>query len=176
MHATLYATIFVSAALSGTMGYLTSRLSQRSQRLIDRQAYRGAILAEVRGLHRRLLEYDTAFAERVMTGQISSAQVLKVLLQPGDTVVFNNHASSIGLFDPGTALRVVRFYAAIRSLEGRALVLSETAEGSGHDPDDAHMRSHLEFVRQLRRRAYVLIRRLRSRRLGLFAARLSWMR
>jgi hypothetical protein len=134
MQATLYVTILLSAALSGAMGYLTSRLSQRSQTLIDRQTYRGAMLAEIRGLHRRLLEYETAFAERVMTGQISSAQVLRVLLQPGDTAVFNNHASSIGLFDRRTALRVVRFYATIRSLEGRALVLAKTAEDTGYNP------------------------------------------
>jgi hypothetical protein len=172
MQATLYATIVVSAALSGAMGYLTSRLSQRNQRLIDRHTYRGAILAEIRGLHSRLMEYETAFAERVMTGRVSSAQLLKVLLQPGDTVVFNNHASSIGLFDRRNALRVVRFYASIRSLEGRALVLSE----AGYDSDAADMQRHLEFVRQLRRRAYVLIRRLRLHRPGLFATRLSWMR
>ncbi|MDB5480020.1 MAG: hypothetical protein JWO83_1073 [Caulobacteraceae bacterium] len=172
MQATLYATVVVSAALSGATGYLTSRLSQRNQRLIDRQTYRGAILAEIRGLHRRLMEYETAFADRVMTGQVSSAQLLKVLLQPGDTVVFNNNASSIGLFDRRTALRVVRFYASIRSLEGRALVLSET----GYHPDDADMQRHLEFVRRLRRRAYVVIRRLRRRRPGLFATRLSWLR
>jgi hypothetical protein len=176
MQATLFVTIFMSAALSGAMGYLTSRLSQNSQRLIDHQTYRGAILAEMRGLHRRLMEYEVAFAERVMTGEISSAQVLKVLLQPGDTVVFNNHASSIGLFDRRTALRVVRFYAAIRSLEGRALVLSETAGKTGYVPGDANMQTHLEFVRQLRRRAHVLIRRLRRRRPGLVAVRLSWLR
>jgi hypothetical protein len=175
MQTPLYVTIFVSAALSGGMGYLTSRLSQRNQRLIDRQTYRGAILAEIRGLHRRLLEYEAAFAERVMTGQISSAQVLKVLLQPGDTVVFNNHASSIGLFDRRTALRVVRFYAAIRSLEGRALVLSETVGDARYEPGGANMQSHLEFVRRLRHRAHVLIRRVRRRRPGLFATRLSWM-
>ena len=172
MQATLYVTIVVSAALSGAMGYLTSRLSQRNQRLIDRQTYRGAILAEIRGLHRRLMEYETAFAERVMTGRVSSAQLLKVLLQPGDTVVFNNHASSIGLFDRRNALRVVRLYASIRSLEGRALVLSE----AGYEADDADMQTHLEFVRQLRRRAYLLIRRLRRHRTGFFAARCSWIR
>jgi hypothetical protein len=176
MHATLPATIFASATLSGAMGYLTSRLSQHNQRLLDRHTYRGAMLAEIRGLHRRLVEYETAFAERVMTGQISSAQVLKVLLQPGDTVVFSNHASSIGLFDRRTALRVVRFYASIRSLEGRALLLSETAEHTGCQPDDAVLRRHLDFVRQLHRRAYLLIHRLRRGRPGLFATRLSWMR
>jgi hypothetical protein len=176
MQSTLYATIFVSAAMSGAMGYLTSRLSQRSQTLIDRQTYRGAILAEIRGLHGRLLEYEAAFAERVMTGQISSAQVLKVLLQAGDTVVFNNHASSIGLFDRRTALRVVRFYAAIRSLQGRALVLAETAQGGGYNADNADMQRHLEFVRRLRRRAHVLIRRLRRRPPGRLAVRLSWLR
>lgn len=111
-----------------------------------------------------------------MTGQISSSQVLKVLLQSGDTVVFNNHASSIGLFDRRTALRVVRFYAAIRSLEGRALVLSELAEDTGNHLVYGDMQGHLDFVRKLRRRAYVLIRRVRRRRPSLFAACLNGMR
>jgi hypothetical protein len=168
----LYVTIFVSAALSGAVSYLISRLNQRNQRRIDRQRYRAAILAEIRGLHGRLLEYEAAFAQRVLTGQISSAQVVRVLLQPGDTAVFNNNAALLGLFDRRTALRVVRFYASIRSLEGRALVLSE----AGYHPDDTDMQRHLDFVRRLRRRAYVLIRRLRLHRPGLFATRLSWLR
>ena len=172
MHASLYITIIASAALSGAVSYFTSRLSQRNQRLIDRQTYRGAMLAEIRGLHQRLLEYEAAFAERVLTGEMPSSKVIAVFMQAGDTVVFNNHASSIGLFDRRNALRVVRFYAAIRSLEGRAQVLSET----GYHPDDADMQRHLEFVRRLRRRAYVLIHRLRRRRPGLFASRPGWIR
>jgi hypothetical protein len=159
----LYVTIFVSAALSGAVSYLISRLNQRNQRRIDRQRYRAAILAEIRGLHGRLLEYEAAFAQRVLTGQISSAQVVRVLLQPGDTAVFNNNAALLGLFDRRTALRVVRFYAAIRSLQGRALVLSEISENTSRGPDNAAMKGHLEYVRQLRRRAHVLIRRLRRR-------------
>lgn len=158
------------------MGYLTSRLSQHNQRLIDRHTYRGAMLAEIRGLHRRLVEYETAFAERVMTGQISSAQVLKVLLQPGDTVVFNNHASSIGLFDRRTALRIVRFYAGIRSLQGRAVVLSEMAAQPGPGGGEEDVRSHLEYVRRLRRRANFLIHRVRRTRLSRTRMLLQWMR
>jgi hypothetical protein len=168
----LFVTVFVSAALSGAVSYLTSRLSQHHQRLIDRQRYRAAILAEIRGLHGRLLEYETAFAQRVLTGQISSAQVVRVLLQPGDTVVFNNNAASLGLFDRRSALRVVRFYAAVRSLEGRALVLSEILGNAGGD--NAAMEVHLEFVRRLRRRAHVLIRRLRQRGDRPLASRLRW--
>jgi hypothetical protein len=170
VHEPFYLTVFASAVLSGATGYLTSRLSQRNQRMIDRQTFRLAILAELRGLHQRLLEYEVAFAERVLTGQISSAQVLRVLLQAGDTVVFNNHASSIGLFDRRTALRVVRFYAAIRSLEGRALVLAETFGRPDHAFGDSDMQRHLDFVRQLRRRVHVLIRRLRRRRPRFFRA------
>jgi hypothetical protein len=176
MHASLYITIIASAALSGAVSYFTSRLSQRNQRLIDRQTYRGAMLAEIRGLHQRLLEYEAAFAERVMTGEMPSSKVIAVFMQAGDTVVFNNHASSIGLFDRRTALRIVRFYAGIRSLQGRALVLSEIVGLPGHGPGDADMQRHLEFVRQLRRRANILIRRLRRRRVRGFRGYLTQTR
>src|SRR5271163_4103583 len=100
-------TIFASGGLSAITGYLTSRLSQQRQRSINRYTFHLAILAEVRGLHSRLLVYEAAFANRVMTGEVSGAQVLMVLLQPGDSVVFSNNALSIGLFDRRTALRVL---------------------------------------------------------------------
>ena len=176
MHTSLYVTVVVSAVLSGAVSYLTSRLSQRNQRLLELQTYRVAMLAEIRGLHQRLVEYEAAFAERVMTGQISSAQVLSVLLQSGDTVVFNNHANSIGLFDRRTALRIVRFYAGIRSLQGRALVLSELAArpGPGGGEEDVH--SHLDYVRKLRRRANILIRRGRRSRPSRWRTLLFWSR
>ena len=160
MHA-LSMTVLASAGLSAVTGYLTSRISQRSQRVINSQTYRVALLAEVRALHQRLLEYEAAFAGRVMTGQVSGAQVLKVLMQAGDTVVFNNNTSSIGLFDRRTALRIVRFYADIRSLYGRALVLSELADMARSSFIEAEMQHHLLLVRRLRRRAYVLVRRIR---------------
>jgi len=157
-------TILASATLSALTGYATSRLSQRSQRSVHRHTYRLALLAEVRNLHRRLMDYEAAFATRVITGQISAAQVLKVLLQSGDTVVFSNNAASIGLFDRRTALRVLRFYADVRTLQGRALVLSEFA-GTMEEALFATERTrHLEYARQVRRRAHHLIRRLRRQR------------
>jgi hypothetical protein len=176
MHTSLYVTVLTSAGLSGAVSYFTSRLSQRNQRLIERQTYRVAMLAEIRGLHQRLVEYEVAFSERVLTGQISSAQVLSVLLQSGDTVVFNNHASSIGLFDRRTALRIVRFYAGIRSLQGRAVVLSEMAAQPGPGGGEQDVRSHLEFVRRLRGRANVLIHRVRRTRPSRLRVTLLWMR
>jgi hypothetical protein len=177
MHAPEFSlTVIVSAGLSAVTGYLTSRISQHRQQLINRQTYRVAILAEVRALHRRLLDYEAAFAGRVMTGQVSSAQLLKVLLQAGDSVVFNNNASSIGLFDRRTAMRVVRFYADIRSLYGRALVLSELAEMAGSEHIETEMRNHLAFVRQLRRRAHVLVRRIRQRQSPFALSRLRCIR
>ncbi|HEX4742908.1 MAG TPA: hypothetical protein VH353_16390 [Caulobacteraceae bacterium] len=176
MHTSLYVTIIASAGLSGAVSYFTSRLSQHSQRLIERQIYRGAMLAEIRGLHQRLVEYEEAFSGRVMTGEVSSAQVLTVLLQAGDTVVFNNHASSIGLFDRRTALRIVRFYAGIRSLQGRAVVLSEIVGRPGSAGGEDVMQGHLEFVRRLRRRAYRLIRRQRQTRPRRFRPLFLWTR
>ena len=158
-------TIFVSAVLSAATGFLTSRISQQSQRAMNGHTYRLAILAEVRGLHHRLLEYEIAYEQRVLTGQVSGAQVLQVLMQTGDTVVFNNNASSIGLFDRRTALRVLRFYADVRALHGRALVLSELSNGAPTPSVHAEVLQHLVMARKVRRRARFLVRRLRSERL-----------
>jgi hypothetical protein len=162
-------TIFASAGLSAFTGYLSSRLSLQRQRSINRYTFRLAILAEVRGLHNRLLEYEAAFANRVMTGEVSGAHVLTVLLQPADTVVFSNNALSIGLFDRRTALRVLRFYADIRTLQGRALVLSEAADVANTELLQLETQRHLLFVRQVRRRAHTLIKRLRRSLTGVFA-------
>jgi hypothetical protein len=163
-------TILASGGLSAVTGYLTSRLSLQSQRSINRYTFHLAILAEVRGLHSRLMEYETAFTHRVMTGEVSGAQVLTVLLQPGDAVVFNNNASSIGLFDRRTALRVLRFYADIRTLQGRAAVLSEAVGVSSTELVQAETQRQLLLVRQVRRRAHALIKRLRSQPVGMSAA------
>jgi hypothetical protein len=157
-------TIVASAGLSAVTSYVTSRISQHRQQSINGRTYRQAVLAEVRALHNRLLEYESVYATRVMTGQISVAQLLKVLLQPGDTVVFTNNASSIGLFDRRTALRVVRFYSDIRILEGRAIVLSEDAGSTDPKVLKHEMHRHLIQLRLARRRAHFLIRRLRAQR------------
>jgi hypothetical protein len=168
-------TIVTSAALSAVTSYVTSRISQHRQLSLNGRTYRQAVLAEVRALHNRLLEYEAVYATRVMTGQISVGQLLKVLLQPGDTVVFTNNASAIGLFDRRTALRVVRFYSDIRILEGRAIVLSEDAGTTDPEVLQHEMGRHLIQLRLARRRAHFLIRRLRAQR-PLFAGFISRVR
>jgi hypothetical protein len=157
-------TIFGSAVLSAATSYVTSRISQQRQQSITSRTYRQALLMEVRALHNRLLEYETAYAQRVMTGQISGDQLRKVLFQPGDTVVFTNNASSIGLFDRRTALRVLRFYSDVRVLEGRAVVLSEAASSADAEVVRSEVRHHLTQLRHVRRRAHFLIRRLHAQR------------
>jgi hypothetical protein len=157
-------TIIGSAVLSAATSYVTSRISQQRQQSITSRTYRQALLMEVRSLHNRLLEYETAFVKRVMTGQISGDQLLKILFQPGDTVVFTNNASSIGLFDRRTALRVLRFYSDVRVLEGRAVVLSEAASSADPEFVRGEMGHHLTLLRQVRRRAHFLIRRLHAHR------------
>ena len=157
-------TIFASAVLSAATSYVTSRISQQRQQLINSRTYGRALLMEVRALHNRLLEYEAAYARRVMTGQLSGAQLLKILFQPGDTVVFTNNASSIGLFDRPTALRVLRFYSDVRILEGRAAVLSEAAASADAELIKRESRLHLAQLHQVRRRAHFLIRRLRTQR------------
>jgi hypothetical protein len=157
-------TIVSSAVLSAATSYVTSRISQQRQQSITSRTYRQALLMEVRALHNRLLEYETAYAQRVMTGQISGVQLLKILFQPGDTVVFTNNASSIGLFDRRTALRVLRFYSDVRVLEGRAVVLSEAASSADPEVVKREVRHHLTQLRQVRHRAHFLIRRLHAHR------------
>ena len=131
MHVPISAlTILASTVLSAATGYVASRISQEKQRSITSRTYRQALLMEVRALHSRLLEYEAAYVKYVMTGQISGDQLLKILFQAGDTVVFTNNASSIGLFDRRTALRVLRFYSDVRAMEGRAAVLSEAASSA----------------------------------------------
>ncbi len=165
MHVPISAlTIFASTVLSAATSYVTSRISQQRQRLITSRTYRQALLMEVRALHNRLLEYETAYVKHVMTGQISGDQLLKILFQPGDTVVFTNNASSIGLFDRRTALRVLRFYSDVRAMEGRAVVLSEAASSADTEFVRREMRNHLTQLRQVRRRAHFLVRRLRAHR------------
>ena len=175
-------TIFASAFLSAVTGYITSRISQRRQRLINTHTYRLAILVEVREFQRQLLEYETAFEQRVVTGQISSAQLMRIRLQFVDAGVFTKDPSSIGLFDRRTALRVLRFYADLRTLQARALVLSELSSAGGSPLLEQEMRRHLTVVRQVRRSARLLLRRLRRGRLRsprvvrLVMRRLTWAR
>ena len=157
-------TVFTSTVLSAATGYITSRISQQRQQAITSRTYRQALLMEVRALHNRLLEYETAYVQLVMTGQISGEQLRKVLLQPGDTVVFTNNTSSIGLFDRRTALRVLRFYSDMRLLEGRAAVLSEAAPSADAEFVRHETARHLTQLRQVRRRAHFLVRRLHAQR------------
>ena len=163
MHVPISAlTIFASTVLSAATSYVTSRISQQRQRLITSRTYRQALLMEVRALYSRLLEYETAYVKYVMTGQISGDQLLKILFQAGDTVVFTNNASSIGLFDRRTALRVLRFYSDVRAMEGRAAVLSEAASSADPEFVKREIRHHLTQLRQVRHRAHFLIRRLHA--------------
>lgn len=81
-----FATILLSAGLSAVTSYFISRVSQQNQRLIQLHTYRKALLIEVRALHSRLLYYEASYETYVMTEQISGAQLLKIVLQPGDTV------------------------------------------------------------------------------------------
>jgi hypothetical protein len=157
-------TILASAVLSAATSYVTSRIIQQRQRSITSRTFRQALLMEVRALHSRLLEYETSYVQRVMTGQISGDQLLKILFQPGDTVVFTNNASSIGLFDRRTALRVLRFYSDMRVLEGRAVVLSEARTSADPELVRNETARHLTQLRQVRRRAHFLIRRLHAHR------------
>lgn len=157
-------TVLTSTVLSAATSYVTSRISQQRQQAITSRTYRQALLMEVRALHNRLLEYETAYVQLVMTGQISGDQLRKVLLQPGDTVVFTNNTSSIGLFDRRTALRVLRFYSDMRLLEGRASVLSEAAPSADAEFFRHETARHLMQLRQVRRRAHFLVRRLHAQR------------
>jgi len=149
-------TILGSASLSAATGYFTSRVSQ--QRL-NAYTYRSAIITEIRTLLIRLSEYEAAFTARVVVGESSGVYVLRVLLQSGDIAVYSNNTASIGLLGTGIALRVLRFYADFRTLQGHALILAEIASQTGSSASGADMQRHLQLVRRARQRARVLVRR-----------------
>jgi len=147
--------------VSAGASYIAARISQHHQQRRATQNYKLALVSEIRSLHKHLIRYEAVFHERVLAGKATAEQVQKVLLQPGDTVVFTNNASAIGLFDHRTALRVLRFYSDVRTLRGHALFLSEPAGDLGHRPGEREWQHHEAMLRHARRRAHALVKRLK---------------
>jgi hypothetical protein len=159
-------TVLLSGVVSASASYVAARFSARRQQRHATDSYKLALISEIRALHKRLVRYDSAFNNRVLTSEMSGAHLLKVLLQPGDMLVFTNNASAIGLFDSRTALRVLRFYSDVRTIHGHALVLSEIAVDTGSPPSKHAIRFHQSMLRHARRRAHLLVRRLKRPSLG----------
>jgi hypothetical protein len=169
-------TVLLSGIVSAAASYIAARISQLQQERLATENYKSALISEIRSLHKHLVRYEAAFNERVMTGEVSVGQVLKVLLQPEDAIVFTTNASAIGLFDNRTALRVLRFYSDLRILHGHALILSEIHHASGARPAEGDIRHHEVMLRRARRRAHFLVRRLKRRSLLAVAGPILWRR
>jgi hypothetical protein len=156
-------TVFVSGSVSAFTGYVASRVSQRLQQRRNAYTYRLAVISEIRTLRDRLSQYELFFLNKVATGELPIIKALNVFLQPGAMAVFANNASSVGLFDTRTALRVLRFYAAVRALQGHASVLSDL-DGRLDQPQlDLELHRHQAMLRGARRQSQRLVRRLRPR-------------
>jgi Mg-chelatase subunit ChlI len=153
-------TVLLSGSVSAFTGYLASRISQRQQQHHAEDVYRLAIATEIRTLHGRLARYDELLRTRVKAGRASGAQVLRGLLPDEATAVFSNNAASIGVFDTRTALRILRFYADVRTLQGHAHVISDMGPAAGEE----EFVRHQHMLRHTRRRAHALVKRLRRRR------------
>jgi hypothetical protein len=153
-------TVVLSGSVSAFTGYIASRISQRQQERHSEDVYRLAIATEIRTLHGRLARYDELHRSRVLTGKVSGAQLFRVLMPEEATAVFVNNAASIGVFDTCTALRILRFYADVRTLQGHALVIAEMGAAAG----EADFNRHQRMLRHARRQAQGLVRRLRRRR------------
>ena len=157
MHLLAISTVLLSGSVSAFTGYVASRISQRQQQHHIEDVYRLAITTEIRTLHGRLAHYDELLRTRVMTGQVSGAQVLRSLLHDEATAVFSNNAASIGVFDTRTTLRILRFYGDVRTLQGHAHVIAELGTAAG----ETEFRRHHRMLRHARRRARALVKRLR---------------
>lgn len=163
-------TVLVSGSVSAFTGYLASRISQSQQQRHTEDVYRLAIATEIRTLHGRLARYDELLRSEILSRRVSGAQLFNVLMPAEATAVFADNASSIGVFDTYTALRILRFYADVRTLQGHAHVISELGDDAGEDDAQRHQR----MLRHVRRQALGLVRRLRRRRLApAFASRLA---
>ncbi len=174
--AVFLSTVLISATVSAITGYVSSRLTQRIQEQKSARRWRLAVASEIRTLRTRLLQYEFTFESRVLTGELSGSHALRVLLQPGDISVFTNSASSIGFFDTRTALRVLRFYADIRTLQGHAIMLEDVADQREGVASDSDVCKHRKMVQNCQRRAHVLVRHLRHEAAALRLARLVWGR
>jgi len=154
-------TVFVSGSVSAFTGYVASRISQRVQRRRDAYTYRLAVITEIRTLRARLSQYEQFFLDPTTTGELPIIKALDVFLQPGAMAVFANNASSVGLFDTKTALRVLRFYASVRALQGHAAVLSDLKDRIDQAQLHLELLRHQAMLRAARRQSQRLVRRLR---------------
>jgi hypothetical protein len=153
-------TVLLSGSVSAFTGYLASRMSQSQQQRHVEDVYRLAIATEIRTLNGRLTRYEELLRTRALAGKVSGAQLFKVLVPKGATAVFDNNAASVGVFDTRTALRMLRFYADVRTLQGHARVI----EKMGSAADEADSTRHQQMLRHVRRQGQGLVRRLRRRR------------
>jgi len=167
-------TVLVSAGVSAVTGYFSSRLTQHIQERKTTCRWRLALTSEIRTLRTRLLQYEIAFESRVLTRELSGSQVLRVLLQPGDISVFTHNASAIGFFDNRLALRVLRFYADIRALQSHAIILEETTPRGDTAGSNPQIHTHRKMLRNCKRRAHLLVQRLRNEAAALRFARRVW--
>jgi hypothetical protein len=159
-HSIAIFTVLLSGSVSAFTGYLAARLSQRQQQRHIEDVYKLAIATEIRTLNGRLARYEELLRSRALDGKVSGAQLFKVLVPKGATAVFDNNAASVGVFDTRTALRMLRFYADVRTLQGHARVV----EKMGSAADEADSTRHQQMLRHVRRQAQGLVRRLRRRR------------
>jgi hypothetical protein len=153
-------TVVLSGSVSAFTGYIASRVSQQQQQRHTEDVYRLAIATEIRTLNGRLARYDELLRSRVLEGKVSAAELFKVLVPKGATAVFANNAGLVGVFDTRTALRILRFYADVRTLQGHAQVVSRMGPAAGDDDVTRHQR----LLRHARHQAQGLVRRLRRRR------------
>jgi hypothetical protein len=160
VHPLAILTVLLSGSVSAFTGYIASRVSQGEQQRHSEDVYRLAIATEIRTLNGRLARYDELLQSRALADRVSSAQLLKVLVPKTATAVFANNAVSVGVFDNRTALRILRFYADVRTLQGHARVVSKMGSAAG----DADFTRHQRMLRHARRQAQGLVKRLRSRR------------
>jgi hypothetical protein len=153
-------TVLLSGSVSAFTGYIASRFSQRQQQRHTEDVYRLAVATEIRTLNGRLARYDELLRSQILAGKVSNGRLFKVLVPKGATAVFANNAASVGVFDTRTALRILRFYADVRTLQGHAQVVSKMGPAAGDDDVTIHQR----LLRHARRQARGLVRRLRTRR------------
>jgi hypothetical protein len=173
-HPIAIVTVLLSGSVSAFTGYLASRISQSQQQSHTEDVYRLAIVTEIRTLHGRLARYEDLLRSQVLTGKVSGARLFNVLMPEEATAVFADNASSIGVFDTRAALRILRFYADVRTLQGHAQAILEMGPAAG----EADFQRHQRMLGHARRQAHRLIKGLRRRRrTSAFVSRLAkWRR
>jgi hypothetical protein len=151
-------TVGVSASVSIVTSYFGALINYSRLRNRHRRMLGLSFLAEIKSLQRRLRRHRQRLEAALETVPPAPP---KLVFSSGDTSVFNNGSSSLGLFTTRTAVEVLEYYSAVRALVAEAETLRDEAVAGNAETLRAAIDEHLRVLRLTRRHSRVVVVALR---------------